>query len=116
MSTIVTAQDVLASAGSSPTEDAPSPKEKAPPSTAGEQRSHSPQGSFQSEWTGQPIWHAQHSLQWPPKRRRRGGRAQGPLHPGRTDHSAAAEPPAQQGNLNLEMPNHRDLRRCIQWR
>lgn len=53
MSTIVSAQDVLASTGSSPTEDAPSPK-KAPPSTAGGQRSHSPQRSFQSEWTGQP--------------------------------------------------------------
>lgn len=52
-STIVSAQDLLASTGSSPA-GASSPKEKAPPSTAGEQRSHSARGSFQSEWTGQP--------------------------------------------------------------
>ena len=46
-------------------------------------------------------------------RRSRCPRAQGTLHPVGTDHRAAAEPPAEQGNLKLETHSHCDLGRFI---
>ena len=74
MSTIVSAQDVLASMGSSP-QMLPAPRRRPRPAQLESRGATALGGAYRVSGQVSPTWYAQHSLQWPPKGRRGGGRA-----------------------------------------